>query len=59
MRTILFSTQRVTANTRETMWFILVLIFFAIVASAHVLQKGLEDQSRSRYKLMLNCITSK
>jgi cation-transporting ATPase 13A1 len=57
MRTILFSTQRVTANTRETMWFIMVLIFFAIVASAHVLQKGLEDQSRSRYKLMLNCIT--
>ncbi|KAG0458686.1 hypothetical protein HPP92_021814, partial [Vanilla planifolia] len=55
MRTILFSTERVTANSRESGLFILFLVFFAIIAAGYVLKKGLEDPTRSKYKLFLSC----
>ncbi|DBA04361.1 TPA: hypothetical protein N0F65_002123 [Lagenidium giganteum] len=56
MRTILYSSQRVTANNAEAMWFILLLLTFAIAASAYVLNHGLQDPSRDRFKLILHCI---
>jgi len=55
MRTILFSTERVTANNWESGLFILFLVFFALIAAGYVLKKGLEDPTRSTYKLLLNC----
>jgi cation-transporting ATPase 13A1 len=55
LRTILFATERVTANTREALLFITVLLCFAVLASAHVLVNGLADPERSRWKLFLNC----
>ncbi|OWM80718.1 probable manganese-transporting ATPase PDR2 [Punica granatum] len=55
MRTILFSTERVTANSWESGLFILFLVIFAVIAAGYVLKKGLEDPTRSKYKLLLSC----
>jgi cation-transporting ATPase 13A1 len=55
LRTILFGTERVTANSREAMLFIAVLLAFALFAGAHVLSVGLQDDKRDRWKLFLNC----
>lgn len=56
VRTIIYSSQRVTANNTEAMWFILFLLGFAICASSFVLHQGLQDASRDRFKLLLHCI---
>jgi cation-transporting ATPase 13A1 len=56
MRTILFSTERVTVESRETYLYLLILLCFALIASYYVLTEGLKDPDRSRYKLMLRCI---
>jgi cation-transporting ATPase 13A1 len=56
MRTILFSTERVTVESKETYFYLLILLCFALAASYYVLVEGLKDQDRSRYKLMLRCI---
>lgn len=54
--TILCSTERVTVNNAESFVFIFILLVFALVAAAYVLVSSWDDPSRSRYKLVLNCI---
>lgn len=56
MRTILFSAERVTVESKETYVYLLILLCFALVASYHVLTEGLKDPDRSRHKLLLRCI---
>jgi cation-transporting ATPase 13A1 len=55
VRTILYSTERVSVNNTESLLFILFLLVFAVMASGYVLYHGLQDEGRSRYKLFLNC----
>ena len=56
MRKILYSKERVMSDSNETFYFIGILVIFAIIASAIVLQNGLQDSSRNRFKLVLHCI---
>ncbi|KAF4140688.1 haloacid dehalogenase-like hydrolase [Phytophthora infestans] len=56
MRTILYSSQRVTANNSEAMWFIALLLNFAVAAAAFVLSQGINDPTRNQFKLFLHCI---
>jgi cation-transporting ATPase 13A1 len=43
MRVILFSTERVTVNTRESFLFIAFLLVFALSASGYVLNHGMSS----------------
>jgi len=56
MRMILFSSDRVTVESVEVYYYLLILLCFALIASYHVMTEGLKDPDRSRYKIMLRCI---
>ncbi|KAK4688093.1 manganese-transporting P-type ATPase, partial [Tremellales sp. Uapishka_1] len=55
VRTMIFSTERVSANTFESFLFIAFLLVFAIAASAYVWIKGLE-RGMAKGKLLLDCV---
>ena len=56
MRTILYSTERVTANSGEAFLFIACLLVFAVIAASYVYSEGLKDERRDHWKLVLHCI---
>lgn len=56
IRTILFASERASENSTETLVFILLLLLFALGAACHVLLHGLQDPTRSRWKLLLHCV---
>ena len=55
VRTMIYSTERVSANNFEALLFILFLLIFAIAASWYVWQEGV-SKDRKRSKLLLDCI---
>ncbi len=56
LKTIMYSTEAVTANSREAAYFILFLLMNALAASAYVLYHRYSEDSDVRYKLLLRCI---
>ncbi|KAI9752086.1 MAG: hypothetical protein M1835_001135, partial [Candelina submexicana] len=55
VRTMIYSTERVSANNVEALLFILFLLNFAIAASWYVWQEGVA-KDRKRSKLLLDCV---
>ena len=55
VRTMIYSTEHVSANNAEALLFILFLLVFAIAASWYVWQEGVAND-RKRSKLLLDCI---
>jgi len=55
LRTILYGSKRVTANNKETGLFIAILLSFAIAASYHLYTEGSKDETKSKFKLLLEC----
>ncbi|OBZ78195.1 Manganese-transporting ATPase 4 [Grifola frondosa] len=55
VRTMIFSTERVSANNAESFLFIGFLLIFAIAASWYVWVKGIERELK-KSKLLLDCI---
>ncbi|KAF8625668.1 hypothetical protein AX15_005247 [Amanita polypyramis BW_CC] len=55
VRTMIFSTERVTANNLESFLFIGFLLIFAVAASWYVWVKGVERELK-KSKLLLDCI---
>ena len=56
MRTMIKNLNAVSANNLESFCFILLLLDFAIVASAYFWVEGMKNAERSRFKLLLECI---
>jgi len=56
VRTIIYSTERVSANNWESYVFILILLVFAIIASAYLWIEGSKNEKRKRNKLILDCV---
>ena len=56
MRTILFTTDRVTVESKETYFFLLLLLVPAMLASGYVFSRGLENPERNEMKVVLKCL---
>ncbi|KAI0193888.1 hypothetical protein F4808DRAFT_441738 [Astrocystis sublimbata] len=55
VRTMVYSTERVSANNAEALFFILFLLIFALAASWYVWDEGVR-RDRKRSKLLLDCV---
>ena len=56
MQMIEFSTQSVSADSRETLLALLVLFVFALAAATYVFRKGMEKGDRTTHELLLKAV---
>ncbi|KAJ2375736.1 putative cation-transporting ATPase 1 [Coemansia sp. RSA 2607] len=56
VRTMIHSTDRVSADNKESYMFIGFLLIFAILASAYVWVEGSKDTRRPKSKVLLDCV---
>ncbi|KAJ3398723.1 hypothetical protein HDU80_008630 [Chytriomyces hyalinus] len=56
VRTIIYGTERITANNAESLFFILFLLIFAIAAAWYVWTEGTKNEERVKSKILLDCI---
>ena len=56
MQMIEFSQQQVSDDSRETLYALLLLLIFALMASGYVFVKGLEKGDRTTHELLLKCV---
>jgi cation-transporting ATPase 13A1 len=56
VRMIEGSQEKVKGHERETGLLLLFLCFFAVISSSYVLYRGMQDENRSKYELLLHCI---
>lgn len=56
VRTMVHSTDRVTADNKESYLFIGFLLVFAIIASSYVWTEGSKDTLRPKSKVLLDCV---
>ena len=56
MQMIEFSQSQVSDDSRETLWALLLLLCFALAASAYVFKKGLDKGDRTTHELLLRCV---
>eukprot|EP00928_Gymnodinium_smaydae_P020651 TRINITY_DN17989_c0_g1_i1.p1 TRINITY_DN17989_c0_g1~~TRINITY_DN17989_c0_g1_i1.p1 ORF type:complete len:1587 (+),score=333.95 TRINITY_DN17989_c0_g1_i1:53-4813(+) len=56
MQMIEYSQHKLTDDSKETGYALLVLLFFALVAAGYVLQKGLEKGDRTTHELLIKCV---
>ena len=51
-----FSTQQVSADSKETLLALGILLCFALVAAGYVFKKGMEKGDRTTHELLLKCV---
>jgi len=56
VRMIEGSQEKVKGHEKETGLLLLLLFFFAVASSGYVLYKGMQEDNRSQYELLLHCI---
>mmetsp|Transcript_8122 Transcript_8122/g.27262 ORF Transcript_8122/g.27262 Transcript_8122/m.27262 type:complete len:1434 (-) Transcript_8122:544-4845(-) len=56
VRMIEYSQEQVLTDAKEVLALLALLLVFALIASGHVLHKGLKEGKRSQYELILRCV---
>ena len=56
LRSMAFASKETSVNTGDTFAFIAGLLLFAILAAAVVVEEGLKDKERNRFRLLLHTI---
>ena len=56
LQMIEFSQEKVSGDSKETGFALLMLLCFALVASGYVLREGLRKNEKSTHEILLKCV---